>query len=82
MVEAMEPRYKSDMVDTRRTEGAVPELGRREAGGVGAPRRPGGAVPVHRDRIPTLRQLASLVVNGILRLPMGYHRGMYLDILV
>ncbi len=70
------------MVDTRRTEGSVPELGRRESGGV-APRvfRPGEIAAVHRDRIPTLRQLANLVVNGFLTLPRNYRRGMFLDIL-
>jgi hypothetical protein len=72
------------MVDNRlRTEGSVPELSRRDGGGgVGArPSRVGPATPVHRDRIPTLRQLAGLVVNGILTLPRNYRRGMFLDIL-
>lgn len=70
------------MVETRRTDGMVPELGRRDSGGLGrtsrSERSAGGG---HRDRIPTLRQLASLVVNGILRLPQNYRRGMFLDIL-
>lgn len=71
------------MVDyTRRTEGSVPELGRRDSGGgESRPGRIGAAAPVHRDRIPTLRQLASLVVNGMLSLPRNYRRGMFLDIL-
>lgn len=64
-----------------RSEGSVPELGRRDGGAVArAPARP-GAERAHRDRIPTLRQLASLVVNGVLRLPLNYRRGMFLDIL-
>lgn len=33
-----------------------------------------------RQRIPTIRQLASLMVNGILTLPRNYRRGMFLDI--
>ena len=35
-----------------------------------------------RQRIPTMRQLAALVVNGMLMLPRNYRRGMFLDILV
>lgn len=35
-----------------------------------------------RQRIPTMRQLASLVINGILTLPRNYRRGMFLDIIV
>ncbi|HYH37917.1 hypothetical protein [Azospirillum sp. TSO22-1] len=33
-----------------------------------------------RQRIPSVRQLASLMVNGILTLPRNYRRGMFLDI--
>ena len=40
----------------------------------------------HAARIPagfpTLKQLASLLVDGILTLPPYYRRGMYLDLLV
>jgi len=35
-----------------------------------------------RQRIPTMRQLASLLVNGILTLPRNYRRGMFLDIVI
>ena len=35
-----------------------------------------------RQRIPTMRQLAALVVNGMLTLPRNYRRGMFLDIVV
>jgi len=35
-----------------------------------------------RHRIPSFQELASLVVNGVLRLPARYFRGMYLDITV
>ena len=35
-----------------------------------------------RSRIPTVRELASLMINGILSLPPRYFRGMYLDVLV
>ena len=38
--------------------------------------------PRSRQRIPTLRQLAALVVNGMLVLPRNYRRGMFLDITV
>lgn len=45
---------------------------------------PGTAVKVggYRPRIPTMAQLAKLLVNGILVLPRNYRRGMFLDILV
>jgi hypothetical protein len=33
-------------------------------------------------RIPTLRQLAGLLVDGVLTLPHDYRRGRYLDLLV
>lgn len=35
-----------------------------------------------RPRVPTVKQLAELMVGGILRLPRNYRRGMYLDIFV
>lgn len=77
------------MNDPRRTsmEGGLPvrtDLGGARvepAGGVAARGRvdPGSG---QRQRIPTLRQLASLVVDGILMLPRNYRRGMFLDVLV
>ena len=36
----------------------------------------------HSGRVPTLKQLASLLVDGVLTLPPYYRRGMYLDLLV
>ena len=73
------------MVETRRT-GDREELPiRTEAGGrIGAVASrakadAGGGV---RQRIPSLRALAALLVNGVLRLPAGYRRGMFLDMLV
>jgi hypothetical protein len=36
----------------------------------------------HSGRVPTLKQLAALLVDGILTLPPYYRRGMYLDLLV
>lgn len=33
-----------------------------------------------RQRIPSVRELAALVVNGILTLPRNYRRGMFLDV--
>jgi hypothetical protein len=63
--------------------GGVPArmAGRRAAAAqVGEP-LPGGPAP-RGSRIPTLRQLASLLVDGALRLPANYRRGTYLDLLV
>jgi hypothetical protein len=36
----------------------------------------------HSGRVSTLKQLAALLVDGILTLPPYYRRGMYLDLLV
>lgn len=35
-----------------------------------------------RQKIPTPRQLAALIVNGLINLPRNYRRGMFLDIWV
>lgn len=35
-----------------------------------------------RQRIPTMRQLAALLVDGVLTLPAHYRRGMFLDMYV
>ncbi|MDR3518391.1 MAG: hypothetical protein P4M00_21555 [Azospirillaceae bacterium] len=35
-----------------------------------------------RQRIPTLRELAALLVDGVLTLPDHYRRGMFLDMFV
>ena len=70
-------------VPTSRTEDGIrPELpSGRAVPGRAVPR--GEGVPgAGRQRIPTLRQLAALVVNGILTLPRNYRRGMFLDIWV
>ncbi len=75
------------MVDTRPTgragtDGVRPEIPNNRP----IPLPPAsGSSPArsqHRQRIPTLRQLAALVINGMLTLPRNYRRGMYLDILV
>jgi hypothetical protein len=52
------------------------------AGPMGPSGRVPGVAPGGRQRIPTIRQMASLVVNGILTLPRYYRRGMFLDIMV
>jgi hypothetical protein len=74
------------MVDTRPT-GTNPHLpvrtdtgGRRMVAGqsVEEPR----SRRSHSGRVPTLKQLAALLVDGILTLPPYYRRGMYLDLLV
>ena len=75
------------MVDTRPAgraglDGIRPDApGERPAPG-SAPARADLTAARTRQRIPTLRQLAALVVNGMLTLPRNYRRGMYLDILV
>ncbi len=75
------------MVETRPasraiTDGVRPEVpGERTIPGSG-PRRSDSATGRSRQRIPTLRQLAALVVNGMLTLPRNYYRGMFLDITV
>ncbi len=76
------------MSDTRGPGGDYRDL---RGGGVNAAGRTqprsggrGGRLEVpegHRDRWPDLRELASLVVNGILRLPNRYRRGMFMDII-
>ena len=38
--------------------------------------------PVHKNRIPTIRELLALVVNGAIVLPQRYFRGMFLDVVV
>ena len=64
------------------TEGIRPEVpGARTRPGL-PPERAGVPVAGGRQRIPTVRQLAALVVNGLLMLPRNYRRGMFLDILV
>lgn len=47
-----------------------------------APAGPGKGTRPFRQRIPTPRQLASLLVDGVLALPANYRRGMFLDVLV
>ena len=75
------------MVDTRPTSragtgGIRPEVPRDHAlPGLPPPRADIGTSRA-RHRIPTMRQLAALVVNGMLMLPRNYRRGMFLDILV
>lgn len=75
------------MVETRPTSRAItdgvhPELPGGRASPGTAPRRTDPTIGRSRQRIPTLRQLASLVVNGMLTLPRNYYRGMFLDITV
>ncbi|EWY38184.1 hypothetical protein N825_14845 [Skermanella stibiiresistens SB22] len=74
------------MVDTRPT-GPNTNLPVRADAGSGRA-SPGRAVEElrakrsHSGRVPSLKQLASLMVDGILTLPSYYRRGMYLDLLV
>ena len=75
------------MVDTRPT-GPNPHLPVRTDIGGGARASAGRSVEEprprrsHSGRVPTLKQLAALLVDGILTLPPYYRRGMYLDLLV
>jgi len=75
------------MVDTR-PAGPNPHLPVRTDNGGGARAPAGRSVEEprprrsHSGRVPTLKQLASLLVDGILTLPTYYRRGMYLDLLV
>ncbi|MFP5511515.1 MAG: hypothetical protein ACLGJC_00270 [Alphaproteobacteria bacterium] len=75
------------MVETRRTGDRSNEPIRPDPGGgrvpaAGARARADGVVPQGRQRIPSLRELAALVVNGVLTLPRNYRRGMFLDVQV
>jgi hypothetical protein len=75
------------MSDTRGPGG---DYGGLRGSGVGAAGRPAPRgsrsgrpdVPAgHRDKWPDLRTIAALVVDGILRLPSRYRRGMFMDII-
>lgn len=75
------------MVETRRTGDRSNEPIRPDSGGgrvpaAGARARAEGVVAQGRQRIPSLRELAALVVNGVLTLPRNYRRGMFLDVQV
>jgi len=75
------------MVETRRTGDRSNEAirsdpggGRVPASGAVGPRARAEGVGRGRQRIPSVRELAALVVNGILTLPRNYRRGMFLDV--
>ncbi len=74
------------MSNIRRTGDRSNEPIRPDGGGVLSPAgrtgRSGEVPTAKRQKIPTLRQLASLLVNGILMLPPNYRRGMFLDVSV
>lgn len=75
------------MVDTRPTgraasDGIRPDHSGERTPPSAPPRRSAVAGTSSRNRIPTLRELAALVVNGMLVLPRNYRRGMFLDIVV
>lgn len=80
------------MVETRRTGaggpsapfGGGPVIGSGEGRGT-TPARPAGRTPAPGragNRWPNPLELAALMVDGILRLPARYRRGMFMDILV
>ncbi|HYG84884.1 MAG TPA: hypothetical protein VD978_01355 [Azospirillum sp.] len=73
------------MNDIRRTGDRSNEPIRSDGGGALLPAGRTGHVgerpAAGRQRIPSVRQLASLLVNGILTLPRNYRRGMFLDIM-
>jgi len=60
--------------DLIRPDGGRVSLPADRSGRVGEVGTPG------RQRIPSVRQLAGLLINGILTLPRNYRRGMFLDI--
>lgn len=67
----------------RRVESQRPDASPRALPGRPAPLEiEPSARPGHRQKVPNLRDLARLVVNGILTLPRNYRRGMFLDIFV
>jgi hypothetical protein len=75
------------MVETRRTgdrsnELILPDSGGGRVAAGGARPRAEGVVQQGRQRVPSLRELAALVVNGVLTLPRNYRRGMFLDVQV
>jgi hypothetical protein len=63
--------------------GSVAESGGRRTGTIAVPGVPGRGIPLGRpgNRWPNPKELAALLVDGILRLPARYRRGMFLDIL-
>ncbi|MFV3073878.1 hypothetical protein [Niveispirillum fermenti] len=79
------------MVDTRMNSTSAAASGMGGALVEGGGRRgtiaitgPGGRpIPTGRpgNRWPNPRELAALIVDGMLRLPARYRRGMYLDVL-
>lgn len=75
------------MAETRRTgelsnDAIRSDIGGRRVATPGGARARADAVGGGKQRIPTVRELASLLVNGILTLPRNYRRGMYLDVQV
>ncbi len=72
------------MEPIRRTGDRSNDPIRPDGGGAVLPVNRGGRVgevgSPARQRIPSARQLAGLLVNGILTLPRNYRRGMFLDI--
>jgi hypothetical protein len=74
------------MIDTRRTGERANEPIRPDGGGGRVPasgvRGRTESVQRGRQRIPTVRELAGLLINGILTLPRNYRRGMFLDVVV
>lgn len=63
--------------------GSVAESGGRRTGPAAVPGMSGRGIPQGRpgNRWPNPKELAALLVDGILRLPARYRRGMFLDIL-
>lgn len=74
----MDPIRRSD---GRSTDPIRPDGGRGALVPTNRGDRVGEVGSPGRQRIPSLRQLAGLLVNGILTLPRNYRRGMFLDIL-
>lgn len=77
------------MVDTRPADNRSSGTIRPDPGGGYAPAGRSVDGPIDagtggrssRQKIPTARQMAELVVDGLLTLPRNYRRGMFLDVL-
>jgi len=68
-------------IDPQRSPSRIGRTGRDVAQMPGRQTEPAPRA-AYRPRVPSLKQLAELMVGGILRLPRNYRRGMYLDIFV
>lgn len=78
-----ETRVNSSAAGTTGLGGTVVEGGQRRTSTLAVTGPGGRAIPMGRpgNRWPNAKELAALIVDGMLRLPARYRRGMYLDVL-